>query len=114
MINAHVPKKTENKETCSGRCFFKETGERCAACDQVNHPQHYGGSDNIYEAIKVIEAHHLNFCLGNAIKYILRAGKKDDLLQDLRKAKFYLDREIDKTQQNVDTAAKVWNDHLAK
>lgn len=42
----------------------------------IEHPRHYGGADNPCEAIKVIEAHDLNFNLGNALKYILRAGKK--------------------------------------
>jgi hypothetical protein len=60
----------------------------------VNHPQHYGGKDNPYEAIKVIEAWNLGFCLGNTIKYISRAGKKDDTIQELEKALWYLQREI--------------------
>ncbi len=60
----------------------------------VNHPAHYGGADNPYEAIKVIEAWGLGFCLGNTVKYISRAGKKDPTLQDLKKAQWYLDREI--------------------
>jgi len=64
--------------------------------EAVNHPAHYGGADNPYEAIKVIEAWGLGFGLGNAVKYISRAGKKRkrDLLQDLKKARWYLDREI--------------------
>lgn len=62
--------------------------------DAVNHPPHYGGEDNPYEAIKVIEAWGLGFCLGNTVKYISRAGKKGDLAEDLRKARWYLDREI--------------------
>jgi hypothetical protein len=78
--------------------------------EQVDHPAHYGGADNPYEAIKVIEAWGLGFSLGNAVKYISRAGHKplepglpeivegSDLkaaaLQDLRKARWYLDREI--------------------
>ena len=49
----------------------------------VDHPKHYGGKDNPYEAIKVIEAWDLGFCLGNTIKYISRAGKKENTLQDL-------------------------------
>lgn len=61
---------------------------------QVNHPPHYGGANNQYEAIKVIEAWQLDFCLGNVVKYISRAGKKDDMLQDLKKAKWYIDRKI--------------------
>ena len=43
--------------------------------DSVNHPTHYGGEDNTYEAIKVIESWGLDFCLGNVVKYISRAGK---------------------------------------
>ena len=45
--------------------------------EQVNHPKHYGGADNHYEAIKVIEAWDLGFCIGNTVKYISRAGKKE-------------------------------------
>lgn len=60
----------------------------------VKHPQHYGGKDNPYEAIKVIEAWNLGFCLGNTLKYISRAGKKDDTIQELEKALWYLKREI--------------------
>lgn len=65
--------------------------------DQVNHPQHYGGKDNPYEAIKVIEAWGLNFNIGNTVKYLSRAGKKDPKkkLEDLKKAKWYLEREIE-------------------
>ncbi len=62
--------------------------------EAVNHPAHYGGADNPYEAIKVIEAWSLGFNLGNAVKYISRAGKKGDVLEDLKKARWYLDREI--------------------
>lgn len=63
--------------------------------DPINHPAHYGGAENPYEAIKVIEAWGLGFCLGNAVKYISRAGRKvDPTIQDLKKARWYLDREI--------------------
>lgn len=62
--------------------------------EAVNHPAHYGGADNPYEAIKVIEAWGLGFCLGNTVKYIVRAGKKDATVQDLKKAAWYLAREI--------------------
>jgi Protein of unknwon function (DUF3310) len=62
--------------------------------EAIDHPQHYGGADNIYEAIKVIEAWELGFCLGNTVKYISRAGKKGDALEDLKKARWYLDRVI--------------------
>lgn len=65
--------------------------------DSVSHPNHYGG-DTVYEAIKVIEAWDLGFNLGNAVKYICRAGKKDPekTIEDLKKALFYLEREIKK------------------
>jgi hypothetical protein len=62
--------------------------------DLINHPAHYGGKDNPYESIKVIEAWELGFHLGNTVKYIARAGKKGDRLTDLKKARWYLDREI--------------------
>jgi len=64
--------------------------------EAVNHPAHYGGAGNPYEAIKVIEAWQLGFCLGNTVKYISRAGKKSTAtcLEDLQKARWYLDREI--------------------
>lgn len=63
--------------------------------DMVNHPDHYkfGG----IETIDFIEAKELNYRLGNAVKYISRAGKKagtDKLIEDLKKARWYLDREI--------------------
>ncbi len=64
--------------------------------EQVNHPDHYGGKDNPYEAIKVIGAWKLGFCLGNTVKYLARAAKKrsNKTLQDLKKAQWYLNREI--------------------
>jgi hypothetical protein len=64
--------------------------------DTVDHPSHYGGANNPYEAIKVIDAWGLNFALGSVLKYICRAGKKNgtDELEDLRKAAWYLNHEI--------------------
>lgn len=64
--------------------------------EKVEHPAHYGGGDNPYEVIKVIEAWGLGFHLGTAIRYIGRAGKKpnEPELDDLRKASFYLKRRI--------------------
>ena len=65
--------------------------------EQVNHPSHYGGKDNPYEAIKVIDAWNLDFCLGNVVKYISRAGKKgnNSAEQDLSKALWYLEHELE-------------------
>ncbi len=61
---------------------------------EIDHPAHYGGADNVYEAIKVIEAWGLGFNLGSALKYVCRAGHKGTRLDDLKKARWYLDREI--------------------
>ena len=71
--------------------------------EQVNHPNHYGGEDNTYEAIKVIEAWDLDFHIGNTVKYISRVGKKgtDQELQDLKKALWYLERKIKNLEDNV-------------
>jgi hypothetical protein len=65
--------------------------------ESVNHPPHYGG-DTTYEAIKVIDAWGLGFCLGNTVKYIARAGRKDpcQTVQDLEKAAWYLRHEIER------------------
>ncbi len=60
--------------------------------DPVNHPKHYTGHPSGVECIQIAE--HFGYCLGNVIKYIWRAGQKGDALEDLRKARFYLDREI--------------------
>lgn len=68
--------------------------------ESVNHPQHYGGVENIYEAIKVIDAWELGFALGNTVKYISRAGKKDKNkeLEDLKKALWYLQHHINQLE----------------
>jgi hypothetical protein len=64
----------------------------------VDHPAHYGGAEDPYEAIKVIDAWGLGFSLGNAVKYIARAPRKGDPLTDLRKARWYLNHEIERLQ----------------
>ena len=60
--------------------------------EQINHPQHYNAGK--IEAIDVIEDWKLNFNLGNAIKYIARADYKNNAIEDLEKAMFYLNYEI--------------------
>ena len=62
--------------------------------DSVEHPAHYTSHPSGVECITVAE--HMNFCLGNALKYIWRAGLKGDAIEDLRKARFYIDREIER------------------
>ncbi len=60
--------------------------------DMVNHPPHYKAHPSGVECIQITE--HMNFNLGNAIKYIWRADLKGNAVEDLKKAQFYLDREI--------------------
>lgn len=70
--------------------------------ESVNHPDHYqvgeleADGSSKYEAIKVIEAWNLDFHLGNVVKYISRAGKKnpEKTLEDIKKAQWYLNRWI--------------------
>lgn len=62
--------------------------------EMVNHPAHYGGADNPYEVIKVIEAWDLGFNLSTVLRYLGRLGKKDEAIQELEKAAWYLNREI--------------------
>lgn len=65
--------------------------------DMVNHPPHYAAHPSGIECIQVTE--HLNFCLGNAVKYIWRADEKGCATTDLEKARWYIDREIQRRQQ---------------
>lgn len=60
--------------------------------DPVNSPAHYTSSPSGVECIQVTE--HLGFCIGNAIKYLWRVDDKGDALENLRKARWYVDREI--------------------
>ena len=70
--------------------------------DAVNHPKHYQSESGL-EAIDVLEAFFFNNgLLWNCVKYLLRAGKKDDTLRDLRKAEWYLQREIDRLEEVED------------
>lgn len=62
--------------------------------DPVNHPGHYTSHPSGVECIQVVE--HMNFCLGNAVKYIWRADLKGNDVQDLKKAHFYIEREIER------------------
>jgi hypothetical protein len=67
--------------------------------DEVNHPAHYNSHPSGVECITVTE--HMNFCLGNAMKYIWRAGLKGESaknLEDLRKAAWYINREIERLE----------------
>ena len=60
--------------------------------DMINHPPHYTSHPSGVECIQVTE--HMNFCLGNAVKYIWRADLKGSGVEDLKKAAWYIEREI--------------------
>lgn len=60
--------------------------------DAINHPSHYTSHPSGIECIQITE--HMNFNLGNVVKYVWRADLKRNALEDLRKAKWYLEREI--------------------
>ena len=66
--------------------------------DMVNHPSHYTFAEPAYEVLKVIEAWGLGYHLGNVVKYVARADRKGKRLEDLRKARFYLDRYIQRLE----------------
>lgn len=68
---------------------------------RIDHPSHYAEGRK-YEPIDVIEDWELGFCLGNAVKYISRAGRKDPSthVEDLKKAIWYIEREIRKVEEN--------------
>lgn len=90
---------------CSCGQFFPrltmklEDMKTLAVKETVNHPNHYnvGG----IEVIDFIESWNLGFSLGNAIKYIARAPYKNNELEDLKKAKWYINREIEKLEKNT-------------
>ncbi len=65
--------------------------------DAVDHPQHYTSHPSGVECIAVTE--HMNFCLGNAVKYLWRAGLKGNAIEDLEKARWYVDREIKRLER---------------
>jgi hypothetical protein len=62
--------------------------------DPVNAPKHYRSHPSGIECIEVTE--HYGFCIGNAIKYLWRAGLKGDAIEDLKKSVWYIEREIEK------------------
>ena len=65
--------------------------------EKVNHPNHYNNLPSNIECIDVVE--HFNFNVGNAIKYLWRAGLKGEALEDLEKALWYVQREIERLRK---------------
>ena len=72
--------------------------------DSVNHPAHYTSHPSGVECIQITE--HMNFCLGNAVKYLWRAGLKGNAVEDLRKAVWYIDREIKRLESAAEQERK--------
>lgn len=70
--------------------------------DPVKGPSHYL-KDRLFEPVMVIEDWDLNYHLGNALKYISRAGRKDDVIQDIEKAIWYLRRRLEVEKEKSDT-----------
>jgi hypothetical protein len=71
--------------------------------DPIN-PTHYKSHPSGVECVTIAE--HFNFCLGNALKYLWRAGLKDDAIVDLKKARWYLDREIARLELQAESPSK--------
>jgi hypothetical protein len=70
--------------------------------EKVNHPSHYGG-DTVYETIKVLDAWGItNPLVWNAVKYLSRAHRKGNYVEDLKKARWYLDREIARNTPTIE------------
>ena len=96
-----VDMKTEGENTCGNYypALSINIKPGVAPKETVNHPNHYniGG----IEVIDFIESWNLGFSLGNAIKYITRAPYKSDELEDLKKARWYIDREIQRLEKNT-------------
>ena len=65
--------------------------------DPVNNPKHYTQHPSGVECIQITE--HMSFCLGNAVKYVWRADLKDDAIEDLKKAVWYIEREIKRREK---------------
>ena len=63
----------------------------------VDHPDHYNSHPSGVECIQITE--HMSFCLGNAIKYIWRADHKNNAMEDLKKAAWYINREIERREK---------------
>lgn len=96
-----------------GSCFAEDSAdidrnyeilfgaEETVAADPVNHPSHY--ADGKIEVIDFIEDKKLGFCLGNVVKYIARAGKKDPSkeVEDLKKAAWYVARRIQEIEEGL-------------
>ena len=88
------PKEKKHSSNCTIQDIkFKNKDYGFDEIDMVNHPPHY---QHGIEPIEFIESHNLNFNLGNVIKYVSRAPYKEAKLEDLKKALWYLEREVER------------------
>lgn len=78
------------------RLLKEDRSKEYTVKDMVNHPTHYTSHPSGIEVIQITE--HMNFCLGNAIKYIMRSELKGKQIEDLNKAIWYINREIERLQ----------------
>lgn len=72
--------------------------------DPVNKPRHYTSHPSGVECIQITE--HENFCIGNAMKYLWRSGRKGNQIEDLEKAVYYIQREIARIKKERDIHAR--------
>ena len=96
-------KRLQNVSNQSGLTIEKVIADRSPnriinQCDDINHPSHY--TQGNIEVIDYIEDKKLGYRLGNVVKYVSRAGHKDDAIKDLKKARWYLNREIAKREEH--------------
>ena len=94
----------EHSHKCNN---YEKESEVKSMGDVIHKPDHYCFSE--YEPRKVIHSWGLNFNLGNAVKYICRAGRKGDILEDLKKAKEYIGFEIEEIEAERNEANKEFN-----
>lgn len=95
MSKQQVPHPYATCPDCVEANHIPDAGE-VVGHDPVSHPKHYTSHPSGVECIQVTE--HMGFCLGNALKYIWRADLKDNAVEDLKKAAWYIEREIAKRE----------------
>ena len=91
-MQSSFPYETVRAEELLNNPKWEVVVDNRASNDNVNHPKHYTSHPSGVEVITITE--HMNFCLGNVIKYVMRADLKNDAIEDLEKAAWYLNREI--------------------
>lgn len=102
MNNLINTENTENKEHIPAEVLEEnpiknDLDTQFAGHDDVNHPHHYRQIPSGIETIEITE--HFNFNLGNALKYIIRSNHKGQLRKDLEKARWYIDRELERVDR---------------